>query len=474
MRPGRRRRPRPRPGFLLPPRRPSRRRGRAASSPSTCASWSRGAATPPATTCSRRWSPSHDDGDALSENELLATCILLLIAGHETTVNLIGNGTLALLRHPDQLRAAARRPGARRRARSRSCCATTRPVQLTVRAALQDADGRRVADPRAGRRAGMLGAANRDPGAHGDPDRLRHRPPAEPPPRLRPGHPLLPGRAAGPAGDADRAAHAARPGARTCGSPGSRSGRTTSRCAVSAPSAGRPRLTASGPRRRRSWETTCASAPRHERPSRGADNSHVTMWCGAVSRTRGARVAPTHGEHPGSERRQAQQRRAGRRLDRVRSVRATTEPGGRATGGVVVTAVPATVVLMQRRSNVVRPTVVATTTDAAVVRHRRHRRCSHRLLPPLFPPLLPPLFPTIVAAGVPTVVAAGVPTVGGHTGGARRGLPCRWSHRSWCHTGGARGGLPVVVVPVVVSRSLGGAGGGAAAERPGDRVGCPA
>jgi cytochrome P450 len=46
---------------------------------------------------------AEEAGDKLSENELLATCILLLIAGHETTVNLIGNGTLALLRHPDQL-----------------------------------------------------------------------------------------------------------------------------------------------------------------------------------------------------------------------------------------------------------------------------------------------------------------------------------------------------------------------------------
>jgi cytochrome P450 PksS len=42
-------------------------------------------------------------GDQLSEDELLAMVFLLLIAGHETTVNLIGNGTLALLEHPDQM-----------------------------------------------------------------------------------------------------------------------------------------------------------------------------------------------------------------------------------------------------------------------------------------------------------------------------------------------------------------------------------
>jgi cytochrome P450 len=44
-----------------------------------------------------------DGSDSLSEDEILAMIVILLVAGHETTVNLIGSGTLALLEHPDQL-----------------------------------------------------------------------------------------------------------------------------------------------------------------------------------------------------------------------------------------------------------------------------------------------------------------------------------------------------------------------------------
>src|SRR4029453_15290786 len=54
---------------------------------------------------------AEEAGDKLNEDELLATCILLLVAGHETTVNLIGNGTLALVRHPAELRRLHDDPG---------------------------------------------------------------------------------------------------------------------------------------------------------------------------------------------------------------------------------------------------------------------------------------------------------------------------------------------------------------------------
>lgn len=54
---------------------------------------------------------AEDEGDKLSEGELLSTCTLLLIAGHETTVNLIGNGVLQLLQHPDELARFRADPG---------------------------------------------------------------------------------------------------------------------------------------------------------------------------------------------------------------------------------------------------------------------------------------------------------------------------------------------------------------------------
>src|SRR5207302_9835730 len=43
------------------------------------------------------------DGDRLTDDEIIANCIVTMVGGQETTTNLIGNGVLSLLRHPDQL-----------------------------------------------------------------------------------------------------------------------------------------------------------------------------------------------------------------------------------------------------------------------------------------------------------------------------------------------------------------------------------
>jgi cytochrome P450 len=112
-----------------------------------------------------------ETGDRLDESELLATCILLINAGHETTVNLIGNGVLALLRHPGQLDLLRRRPELSADA-VEEVLRYDAPVQLTSRVAREA-----VALPGAGVREGdflvlLLGAANRDPAVFPDPDRF--------------------------------------------------------------------------------------------------------------------------------------------------------------------------------------------------------------------------------------------------------------------------------------------------------------
>ncbi len=99
-----------------------------------------------------------DAGDVLSEGELLVTLTLLLIAGHETTTNLIGNGVLALLRH-DGLGPAAAAP-------DRVVEEVLRydsPVQLTARTAVRDTTLGALPVPAGSQAIVLIGAANRDP-----------------------------------------------------------------------------------------------------------------------------------------------------------------------------------------------------------------------------------------------------------------------------------------------------------------------
>jgi cytochrome P450 len=114
---------------------------------------------------------AEDAGEKLSEEELHGTVALLLAAGNETTTNLIGNGLLALLRHPDELARLRGDPGLIERA-GEELLRYDSPVQLTGRIAKEDVDfhGARF---RAGQNVILLlGAANRDPEVFPDPDRL--------------------------------------------------------------------------------------------------------------------------------------------------------------------------------------------------------------------------------------------------------------------------------------------------------------
>ena len=77
---------------------------------------------------------AEEAGDRLAPEELSSIVVLLFIAGHETTMNLIGNGTLALLRQPDQLGPLARRPVARRAGgRGAAAVRSVRPTSPAAR-----------------------------------------------------------------------------------------------------------------------------------------------------------------------------------------------------------------------------------------------------------------------------------------------------------------------------------------------------
>jgi cytochrome P450 len=114
---------------------------------------------------------AESSGDTLTHAELLSTATLLFVAGFETTMNLVGNGTLALLRHPDEL-ARLRADPSLIRSGVEELLRYDGPVHVTARIATSDVEigGETI---RAGEQAvAILGAANRDPEQFPDPDRL--------------------------------------------------------------------------------------------------------------------------------------------------------------------------------------------------------------------------------------------------------------------------------------------------------------
>ncbi|HWH32750.1 MAG TPA: cytochrome P450 [Egibacteraceae bacterium] len=112
-----------------------------------------------------------DEGDRLTEDELVATAVLLLNAGHEASVNVMANGVLALLRHPEQMARLAADPSLAPTA-VEELIRYDSPLSLFTRTALEDVEvgGQALA---AGEVVGLLlGAANRDPAAFAEPDRV--------------------------------------------------------------------------------------------------------------------------------------------------------------------------------------------------------------------------------------------------------------------------------------------------------------
>ncbi len=117
-----------------------------------------------------------ESGDRLTPAELRTFVILLYVAGHETTVNLIGNGTLALLRNPDQLRRWAADPSLDTNAID-ELLRFDGPVQQTVRVPTVDVTYEGLAGeivvPKGTLVMTVLGAASHDPGVFDAPNDLR-------------------------------------------------------------------------------------------------------------------------------------------------------------------------------------------------------------------------------------------------------------------------------------------------------------
>lgn len=115
---------------------------------------------------------AQEDEDRLTEDEMIATLILIFAAGFETTTNLIGNGLLTLLRHPAEL-ARLRADRSLLPAAVEEILRFESPVQLDARTALEDADLDGLDMPAGTVAVTLLGAANRDPEVFDDPESFR-------------------------------------------------------------------------------------------------------------------------------------------------------------------------------------------------------------------------------------------------------------------------------------------------------------
>lgn len=114
---------------------------------------------------------AEDEGHRLNHDELRSTCNLILIAGHETTMNLIGNGLLALLRDPPQKEKVRKNPGLARSA-VEELLRFDSPVHLTARSASERLEFRGTTFEKGQLVIIAIGAVNRDPARFREPERL--------------------------------------------------------------------------------------------------------------------------------------------------------------------------------------------------------------------------------------------------------------------------------------------------------------
>ncbi|MET8780561.1 cytochrome P450 [Streptomyces sp. NPDC049097] len=114
---------------------------------------------------------AHDEGDRLTEQEMISTCVLLLNAGHEATVNSTVNGWWALFRHPDQL-AALRADHSLVPTAVEELMRYDTPLQLFERWVLDEIEIDGTVVPRGAEIAMLFGSANHDPAVFDAPERL--------------------------------------------------------------------------------------------------------------------------------------------------------------------------------------------------------------------------------------------------------------------------------------------------------------
>ncbi|MFC0104752.1 cytochrome P450 family protein [Kibdelosporangium aridum] len=113
-----------------------------------------------------------DEDDVFTEDELVSTLVLLIIAGHKTTANLIGNGTQALLQHPDQLELLINDPSLAESAVEEFLRFEAPVFRGTIRIATEDITLNGVDIAKESFVHLLLSSANRDPDAFENPDRL--------------------------------------------------------------------------------------------------------------------------------------------------------------------------------------------------------------------------------------------------------------------------------------------------------------